>query len=134
MSQIEDPQQRTTLGVSHVHASDIAEIMKQPATSMSDGIRDNIPNLPPNTIKILVDPINTVAMHVARDLNQPLLVLLKPLNSESVVVRVYGAGAKQMLVPVTRTDLCRYSQIINTKECGRPQANPNATEKSKLQI
>lgn len=39
-----------------------------------------------------------------------------------------------MLVPVAWTDLCRYSQIINTKELASEQSDSNTTEKFKLQI
>ncbi|GLV30875.1 hypothetical protein CBL_21195, partial [Carabus blaptoides fortunei] len=65
-------------------------------TPMSDdGVRDNVEELPPDTVRVPIDPIDTISMLIARQFKRTPLVLLKPLNGPPVVARVHEEGAQQ---------------------------------------
>ncbi|PSN53060.1 hypothetical protein C0J52_03973 [Blattella germanica] len=66
---------------------------------------------------VIIDPINTKAMHTAKQAGQTPFALLKPAKGIPVLVKVMAApNNKQMLVPATAEDL---------KSAGKITVSPN---------
>ncbi|GLV38410.1 hypothetical protein CBL_13039 [Carabus blaptoides fortunei] len=96
-------------------------------TPMSDdGVRDNVEELPPDTVRVPIEPIDSLSMLISRPFKRTPLVLLKPLNGPPVVVRVHEEGNQQAHSGTLA--------IINTREFERDQDNLIPKEKFKLQI